>query len=409
MSANALYRVSTGDTPKASDVDQILGALRGAIDIGSITFASVSTAPVTGGTATAAAGSGLGIGAYLYAVTYVTGVLKSDATLSVHGETLPNASFAVTTTSGNQQVGITAMPVSAEGTVIGKRLYRTVVGGAQLKLVTTLAANVTTYTDTTADASLGANVPSSATTGTSLAVAGLAAGTEGYVLKTVSGVAAWAAATGFANPMTTAGDLIYGGVSGAATRLAVGGANTAVVSNGTNPAWAAIVNSVAGTANQITVSGATGAVTFSLPQSIHTAATPTFAGLTLSGELAMTDQLVTRPELKDYAETISTNATSGAAATIDLVNGNHHKVTLTAACTLTFSNPPATGKLGSFTLRLIQGGTGSYTVTWPASVKWTGNTAPTLATTVGSYDVLTFFTEDAGTTWIGSHVGAVTA
>jgi len=43
------------------------------------------------------------------------------------------------------------------------------------------------------------------------------------------------------------------------------------------------LTSVAGTTNQVNVSASTGAVTFSLPQSIHTAATPTFGGLTLSG------------------------------------------------------------------------------------------------------------------------------
>ncbi|MFA6016423.1 MAG: hypothetical protein WC742_15295, partial [Gallionellaceae bacterium] len=42
------------------------------------------------------------------------------------------------------------------------------------------------------------------------------------------------------------------------------------------------VLSLTGTANQVNVSGATGNITLSTPQNIHTAATPTFAGLTLS-------------------------------------------------------------------------------------------------------------------------------
>lgn len=45
------------------------------------------------------------------------------------------------------------------------------------------------------------------------------------------------------------------------------------------------VTALTGTANQVSVSGATGSVTLSLPQNIHTAATPTFAGQTLSGHL----------------------------------------------------------------------------------------------------------------------------
>ena len=47
------------------------------------------------------------------------------------------------------------------------------------------------------------------------------------------------------------------------------------------------VFSLTGTANQVTVSAATGAVTLSLPQSIATTSTPTFAGLTLNGNLVM--------------------------------------------------------------------------------------------------------------------------
>jgi len=42
------------------------------------------------------------------------------------------------------------------------------------------------------------------------------------------------------------------------------------------------VTSLAGTTNRITVSGATGAVTLNLPQDIHTGASPTFAGLSLT-------------------------------------------------------------------------------------------------------------------------------
>lgn len=53
-------------------------------------------------------------------------------------------------------------------------------------------------------------------------LAGVPAGTNGYILTLVGGVPLWqpAPTSGFTNPMTTAGDLIYGGVAGVATRLA---------------------------------------------------------------------------------------------------------------------------------------------------------------------------------------------
>jgi len=50
-------------------------------------------------------------------------------------------------------------------------------------------------------------------------------------------------------------------------------------STGNDPVLAAIT----GTANQITVTNAAGSITLSLPQNIHSAATPTFAGATFTG------------------------------------------------------------------------------------------------------------------------------
>jgi hypothetical protein len=68
---------------------------------------------------------------------------------------------------------------------------------------------------------------------------------------------------------------------------------------------------------------------------------------------------------------------SGTSLTINFQNGVNQKITLTGACTFTFSNPVAgmTAKL-----KLIQDGTGSRTVTWP-TIKWAGGAAPTLTTT----------------------------
>jgi hypothetical protein len=126
---------------------------------------------------------------------------------------------------------------------------------------------------------------------------------------------------------------------------------------------------------------------------------------TVLANVNFADFVLQRPEIKDYAESVSTNATSSTAATINLENGNVHDLTLTANCTLTFSNPPATGKAGSFTLILRQDATGSRTVTWPASVKWSGGTAPTLTTTASGIDILTFTSVDGGTVWFGFSAG----
>ena len=129
------------------------------------------------------------------------------------------------------------------------------------------------------------------------------------------------------------------------------------------------------------------------------------AGGTLSGAVVAADQIISRPVFKDYGETAVTNATSGATETLDLESGNVFDLTLDNNCTITLSNPPASGTSGSFTLILRQDGTGSRTVTWPASVDWASATAPTLTTDASAVDVLTFMTVDGGTIWLGFVAG----
>lgn len=124
--------------------------------------------------------------------------------------------------------------------------------------------------------------------------------------------------------------------------------------------------------------------------------------VTAGGDLAMVDKVLSRPEIKDYAETKTSPSLSGSSLTLNLENGNTFEVTLSGNVTsLTISNPPASGKAGSFTLVLRQDATGNRTVTWPSSVKWDTGLVPTLSTTATAIDVLTFFTIDGGTTYYG--------
>ncbi|MDB2415359.1 DUF2793 domain-containing protein [Rickettsiales bacterium] len=128
--------------------------------------------------------------------------------------------------------------------------------------------------------------------------------------------------------------------------------------------------------------------------------------ITLKKDSDCQDNIISRAELKDVAYSLNSNATSGASATIDLENGNIHDITLTDNCTFTFSNPPATGRAGSFTLFLRQDATGGRTTTWPASVDWAGGSPPTLTTSANAVDILEFITIDGGTIWNGFVKGA---
>lgn len=107
--------------------------------------------------------------------------------------------------------------------------------------------------------------------------------------------------------------------------------------------------------------------------------------------------------IEAYGENVNAiGSTGGGTQDINLALGNVVTATVdTSANTFTFSNPPASGKCGSFTIIVTNGG--SQTVNWPAAVDWAGGTAPTLTTS--GRDVLTFTTVDGGTIWYGFAAG----
>jgi len=150
-----------------------------------------------------------------------------------------------------------------------------------------------------------------------------------------------------------------------------------------------------GTSPVLSVNGYTGSVSLS---ATDVSAMP-LAGGTFSGNVNFADYLAQRPEIKDYAESVKSHGTTGGSITCNLEDGNIHTITLNAATTFTFSNPPASGKAGSFTLILTQAST-AKSVTWPSSVKWVGGYTPYLSGDSTDY-VLVFLTTDAGTTWRG--------
>jgi hypothetical protein len=88
---------------------------------------------------------------------------------------------------------------------------------------------------------------------------------------------------------------------------------------------------------------------------------------------------------------------SGTSDTLDFANGPAHKSTLTGNVTYTFSNPIA-GQ--AYVIKIVQGAS-SYTVTWPAAVKWSAGTAPTITTTNGKIDIVNLYYD--GTNYYGSY------
>jgi hypothetical protein len=86
--------------------------------------------------------------------------------------------------------------------------------------------------------------------------------------------------------------------------------------------------------------------------------------------------------------------TDGTTVAWDMSLGFNAKVTIAGSRTLTVSNP-VVGM--TYCLGVIQDGTGSRTMTWPASFDWGTTGAPTLTTTASKRDRITLFCTDAAT------------
>ena len=99
-----------------------------------------------------------GVGTYKY-LKHAINVTHSLSVYEASGADLPAA-------NGTQrQTSLSGIAVGPSGTT-DRKVYRVAAGGSQLKLLTTIANNTaTTYTDSSADSALGANVPTSDTSG----------------------------------------------------------------------------------------------------------------------------------------------------------------------------------------------------------------------------------------------------
>ena len=94
-----------------------------------------------------------------------------------------------------------------------------------------------------------------------------------------------------------------------------------------------------------------------------------------------------------YSESIT--AVSGTE--VNCSTASYFTKTITGATTFTFTNVPS-GVAYAFTFEVTLNG--SNAITWPGTVKWPADTAPTI--TDGKTQVFVFLTDDGGTRWRGS-------
>ena len=88
-----------------------------------------------------------------------------------------------------------------------------------------------------------------------------------------------------------------------------------------------------------------------------------------------------------------------SALDVDCSAGNYFTKAISSNSTFTFSNIPTSGTAYSFTLEVDVTGT-STAITWPASVEWPYDQAPSL--TDNKTHLFMFVTNDGGTTWRGA-------
>ena len=119
--------------------------------------------------------------------------------------------------------------------------------------------------------------------------------------------------------------------------------------------------------------------------------------LAVEGTTNFLDNNVSRSNLKDYSEHVNAIGTITGNTAVNFENGNVQTVTVNGNCEFSFTNPPASGKAGTITLVITNGG--SATVTFASAIKWPSDVAPSL--TSSGVDVLSFLTTDGGSNIFG--------
>jgi hypothetical protein len=121
-----------------------------------------------------------------------------------------------------------------------------------------------------------------------------------------------------------------------------------------------------------------------------------------ASSVSITGGTLSAVKITDYTEPKTAPTISSGTLTINLNDAQVFDVSLNAnITTLTISNVDSSSNtVNAFTLIFTMDGT-ARTVTWPAAVKWPGGTGPTLTSTNGKKDVLSFLSPDNGTTWLG--------
>ena len=110
--------------------------------------------------------------------------------------------------------------------------------------------------------------------------------------------------------------------------------------------------------------------------------------LTIGGSTPTSGTFTSTITNADRKIPISYLPAAAATQNLDLSAGNIYDVTMPAGnITISISNA-VNGQI--FTIRILQDGVGSRTVTWFTTIKWAGSASPTLTTTPNKADTFIF-------------------
>ena len=205
--------------------------------------------------------------------------------------------------------------------------------------------------------------------------------------------------SGFSDPMTTRGDIIYRNSSNETDRLGLGSNGQYLSSDGTDLVW----STPSGTGD---VTSASNITDNALVRGDGGAKGIQETGLTVndSDDLSCPSKVSLTGSGKGlYANANSVvftlqTATGDGTTTIDWQKGNKFKFTHGAMDeTFTFTAPQGACNL---LLIVVQDSTGGRSVTFPSTVKWVGGTQPDESTGANDVDMYTFFYD--GTNYYGA-------
>lgn len=212
----------------------------------------------------------------------------------------------------------------------------------------------------------------------------------------------------FSNLVSISGNVVLSNTAGIVSNGSVGSNGQLLASNGSATFWytPAAQPTPGGSNTNVTFndsSGYGGSNGFTFDKSTNNVSVANT--LTVGGSVQMGNNVVQNGQLRSYKEFVSANTATTGSSTIDLSQSNVFRHVLTGNTTYTFSNPPSSGVLYSFTLVAQQDATGGRVITWPASAKWPGALTPPQTTTANAVDIWNFITYDGGSTYLGTLSG----